>query len=300
MSLTHTRTETFDATSPFTFSADLRAADLTVTTVPELTLGRLTIQAAGTRAQEVADNVLVTSGNGRVEVEVPTATRFLGASTALRLRAEVPEGTTLRVSAGSGGIVADGTFTAVEARSGSGDLRVSRADKADLSAGSGNLRLTRAERAELHTGSGNIDVEDVGELRASAGSGGITVDEVRGGCEAGTGSGRIALRRFTGTGRVETGSGAVRLGDVDGDIEASTGSGSITIDRLRNGRVSTTTASGSQLISVPEGTALLVDASSVSGRVTSELDAVADGSGYGRTAEVRARAISGGITFRRA
>ncbi|MBK7819625.1 MAG: DUF4097 family beta strand repeat protein [Tessaracoccus sp.] len=300
MSLTCTRIENFDVDGDLTLAADLRYGNLTLTAVPGLSRVLVTIQATGTRAEEVADSVAVTAGPRRVDIEVPKTARFLGAATSLRLRVEVPEGTDLHIASGSGDVDAIGGYRAVEAHLGSGDVRVDHARRADIGTGSGNVRLGTAARAELHTGSGSIIVEDIGELRAGTGSGVIRARAVTGALEASTGSGSIGVAQLAGAGRVETGSGSVRIGDVDGDVDATTGSGSIAIDRLRGGRVSTNTASGSQRIGVAEGTALKVDANSVSGRVTSELGQVSDGEGFARTAEVVARSISGGITFRRA
>lgn len=300
MSLTHTRTETFEVTGELTLAAELRAADLVVTAVPGLASARLDIHVAGTRAEELAHAVVVTAGAGRIDLEVPSTVRFLGVGASVRIQAEVPEGTSLQVGSGSGDIDAVGRFAVVDAHAGSGDVRVGSVGTAALATGSGDIRLAGAENAVLRAGSGDVEVGDVAALRVKVGSGDLTATSVRSSCVVRTGSGDVTIGGLTGAAQVEAGSGSLRLGAVDGSVKARSGSGEITIDRLTAGHVELTTSSGSQRIAVPAGTALRVDADSRSGRVSSELGAVADGTGFERTAEVVARASSGSITFRRA
>lgn len=132
----------------------------------------------------------------------------------LDLTIDVPSGTPLDVTDGSGETTIRGTG-AVEITDGSGDL--------DIRGVTGNVRIT--------DGSGNITLVGIdGDVTVDDGSGDIDANNVTGNFTVGEdGSGGIDVTGIGGTMRiVEKGSGSVRVNRVGGDFIVETkGSGGI-------------------------------------------------------------------------
>lgn len=132
----------------------------------------------------------------------------------LDLTIDVPVGTPLDVTDGSGETIIKGTG-ALEVTDGSGDL--------DIRGVTGNVRIT--------DGSGNITLVGInGDVNVDDGSGDIDANNVTGNFTVGEdGSGGIDVTGIGGTMRVvEKGSGGVRVDRVGGDFIVETkGSGGI-------------------------------------------------------------------------
>jgi hypothetical protein len=130
------------------------------------------------------------------------------------------------------------TGTALNIKSGSGEVDIENASPRYLSAssGSGNVKAHGVRgAAELSTGSGDIelDQEAPGDVKAKSGSGNIHIHGFDGGLNARTGSGDIdAFGHLTGAANLSSGSGNVHLHlapDAHFNLEASTGSGDIKV-----------------------------------------------------------------------
>lgn len=300
MSLTHSDTTQVPVSGPFTLAGNLRWADLRVRAADAATVATITVTATGLRAQDLLAATQVGISDNRVDIEVPNPLRLLAPGTSLRVEAEVPVGSALAVRGGSGDVTAYGRYADAEVRLGSGDLHLEHAESAELETGSGDLALGGAGLATIRVGSGDLTIGEVEDLRARGGSGNMTIGAVHGSGEVRAGSGRVTLQRITGEVSITIGSGALHLGEITGIARTSSGSGSLTVERLSSGRLESSTASGSQRIGVPHGTALQVEADTRSGRVRSELDQLPGSEGFERSAVVIARATSGSITFTRA
>jgi hypothetical protein len=128
----------------------------------------------------------------------------------------------------------------VRASSGSGSVAVRHArDEVVATTGSGSVHVSASTGpVRARTGSGTVEVADVsGPVNATTGSGGIRVSTSGGPVNATTGSGNIDVRmlalRATGDMHFRTGSGAIRLhlpNDFAAEIDATTGSGRISTD----------------------------------------------------------------------
>lgn len=207
------------------------------------------------------------------------------------LRILVPRGQRLRVMLGVGEIeasnvdgdielstrVTDVTATGmkgrVNARSGSGTVRVERSEAevvATAGSGSVELRSVKGREVRVSTGSGTVSGFEVTTERfeANTGSGGIRFEELTAGdvrASAGSGTIRLEMTKIADA-VIRTGSGSVNLTlppVVNVDVEINTGSGGISTDfpvtmeglrrrELRgrigtgeDGRVRVTTGSGS-------------------------------------------------------
>ncbi|WP_454294016.1 hypothetical protein [Salana multivorans] len=300
MSLTATRTFTSPVTGTLTLAGQLRWAELRVRAADDVTTVTLTLTATGLRAEELIEATTVLVSPDRVEIEVPNPLRMFPAATGLRIDAEVPTGTVLDLAGGSGCIEAQGRYASASVRTGSGALRLEQAETATLQGGSGSIDLDAAATADIRIGSGSLLVGEVGSLQMRGGSGSVRVRSLDGVSSLRTGSGRLRVDLITGEASLEVGSGSVQVGEARGVVSLRTGAGSLSVDRLVEGRLVTSTGSGSQKIGVPLGTALQVDAESRHGRVRSELDDVTGGEGFERAAAVVARSNVGHIVFRRA
>jgi hypothetical protein len=126
----------------------------------------------------------------------------------------------------------------LDAGSGSGNVTDEGVgENAKLNTGSGNIHATGLQGGfTVNTGSGDVYVEGTssGDVKAETGSGNIELKNVNGGLRAQTGSGDIkASGSPAAEWKLGTGSGSIELwpGSVGLTLDASTGSGKITSDR---------------------------------------------------------------------
>lgn len=272
----------FETTGPITVAAKMRSSDLVVTVSEAAAEAVVDVQprrggddvVAGTRVEMLGD---------RLEIAVPKSVGSLFRSSgSVLVTATIPAGSSLEVESGSGDVRAQGALATADVRSGSGDVVLESAEEARLTAGSGDLAL-----------------EHVGTIRATAGSGDIRVGTATARSELRTGSGDITITRAADL-SVVTGSGDAIIEQIDGSVALSAGSGDLIVRNAENGEVQAKTASGDVLVGVARGTAALLDCSSVSGRVTTDLssgDAPEEGE---RGVVLRLRSVSGDVRVQRA
>lgn len=124
----------------------------------------------------------------------------------------VPSGQRVEIDSGSAGVIATGPLARLRVDTGSGDLR-----------------LDRAEDADLTTGSGSIVLHSAVSVRARTGSGDVCVDRMRTGVVR-VGSGDITVLAASGDVSVDTGCGSVRAHlESPAPVRATTGCGDIRI-----------------------------------------------------------------------
>lgn len=138
----------------------------------------------------------------------------------------------------------------------------------DLSVASGDVELARVEgEAKVDTASGDVEIDHVGSAKVNSASGDVQIDEAAADVEINTASGDIDLRSVAG--------GEVKLNSASGDIE----------------------------VGIARGSRLWVDAQSLSGDTSSELELESGApveSDEGPLVELRAVTMSGDISVRRA
>jgi DUF4097 and DUF4098 domain-containing protein YvlB len=157
----------------------------------------------------------------------------------VEVRVNCPVGTELDLSGASTDLRAEGTYGKVSARTASGDIRLGEVNgKLEVKTASGDVKLERVEsdNATLATVSGDVEV--------------------------GHAEGDLKLR---------TVSGDVGLGVARGPVTISTTSGDVKLESLEAGELRIQSVSGDSRIGVGRGTRIWVDASSLSGDLTSEL-----------------------------
>lgn len=178
----------------------------------------------------------------------------------------VPAGTAMRLSSFTAPIVVDG-------RSGS----------ADVAAGAASITLDHVDGdLRMRFGSSTARAQRVtGSVQVRSGSGSAAFGEVGGSLVSGCGSGNLEVSAVHGAVRSRTGSGSARLGVVYGDVDLASGSGAMEIG-------------------LPRGHATLLNVTTGSGRVSTDLpveDRAREGS---PRIAVRARTGSGDVRLFRA
>ena len=183
----------------------------------------------------------------------------------LTVRVRCPEGTDVGLAAQSADLEAQGPLGAVSVRSASGDATLQDAASLSFATASGDLSAgSIGGELTAKSASGDVDVRTVG----GAGS----VNTVSGDVRIGSTGDTLAVRTVSGDVDVEAAAAGVVIGSVSGDVEVG---------------------------AVP-GLVLWIDAQSVSGTMTSELDVgdepAADGQ---QTVELRIRTVSGDVRVTR-
>ncbi|HUO13265.1 MAG TPA: DUF4097 family beta strand repeat-containing protein [Caulobacteraceae bacterium] len=219
-----------------------------------------------------------------VLVESLLSLATLGAGGAIEAVVHVPATSAARLSTGSGTIETIGSLGEVSAAS-----------------GSGVIRLGDCAEARARTGSGDISIASTtGSADAKTGSGKVSMGKVGGHATVMTGSGRTELGEVTGDAKVTAGSGSIEVDRAGDSLEAFTASGKIEIGRVDHGRVRAKTVSGKVSVGVAQGSAALLDISTMSGRVHSELEPSAAPSDGEPQVELVISTMSGNVNVARA
>jgi DUF4097 and DUF4098 domain-containing protein YvlB len=167
--------------------------------------------------------------------------------------------------------------------------------------GRGRLGSLDAEVA-----SGDIDFDElVGDASAKAASGRVMLASVAGDASVNTASGRVELGRVAGEAVIKTASGDVGIEDAGRAVTVATASGDQRIAAVTAGRVDLKSASGDIEVGIREGSNLWVDASAMSGDLSSEVELsdappADEGADDAPLVELKAASMSGDIEVVRA
>jgi DUF4097 and DUF4098 domain-containing protein YvlB len=174
---------------------------------------------------------------------------------------------------------------------------------ADLNIASADVRaLGRYGDVELHSASGDLQVGEVErEAKVRSASGDIRLETVGGQVDVTTASGDVEVGAAQAGGTIRSASGDVRIGRAARRVVVQTASGDLGIDSIAEGSVDLKTASGDVRVGIGRGSRLYVDARSLSGETSSEveLDGV-ETTTEGPLVEVKAATMSGDIRIVRA
>jgi DUF4097 and DUF4098 domain-containing protein YvlB len=180
----------------------------------------------------------------------------------------------------------DELIVKVERTSADVRLRVQAPEGSALRAktASGDLRTRgRLGAAEVKSASGDVSLEAVESLDAKVASGDVEVD------------------RVAGETRIDSASGDVQVGEAGGGVTVRTASGDQQVRSVAAGRVELASASGDIRVGIKLGSRLWVDARSMSGDVTSELEVGDEEPGdEGPLVELQVTAMSGDVSVVRA
>lgn len=273
----------FPATGPLRVQAATRSSDLAVVAqdVDRVTVRLDPVRADG-EGESLAESTRVALTGDALRIEVPPSrARLFGPSARLRITVTVPTGSSLEVTTGSGDVTSNGTLAVAQVKSGSGDVDLDDAAEVEVTTGSGDITVASLDTGQVLTGSGDATVGTVRRfLRSRSGSGDVAVGAVAE-LEAVTGSGDLLVKELAGRALVRT------------------ASGDLTVRRALHGQLEAKTASGDVSVRVADGTAVLLDCSTVSGGMRSSLEPAAEPGPDEPALVLRARTVSGDITVQR-
>ncbi len=157
-------------------------------------------------------------------------------------------------------------------------------------------------RLDVQVASADVEARGIlGAASVDSASGDVTLPTVNGRVDVNTASGDVRIDSVADDLRVNSASGDVTLGEAHKDVKVRTASGDVEIGSAAQGKVDIQSASGDVEVGIRRGSKVYIDASSMSGDTTSELElSDAPPQSEGPTVDFRARTMSGDITVRRA
>jgi hypothetical protein len=173
----------------------------------------------------------------------------------------------------------------------------------DCTTASADVSATgRLGKVEMMTASGDISVEDAAGLRVQSASGDVRGSTIDGEARLQTVSGDVRLGTVSGPVSATLVSGDFTIEDAHTDLSAKTVSGDQRIGAIREGQIKVQSVSGDVRLGVRPGTRLHIDANSVSGDVSSELDVKDRPSEEpsGTEARLHIKTVSGDVEITRA
>lgn len=234
----------------------------------------------------------VSSGRHHVTVEVPLqgwGRLWQARGPDVLVKVLAPEGTSFDLRTSSGAITADGRYGQGRADSASGEVSVERVDA--------ELRVNTAS-GEVRVGSAG------GEVKVQTASGRVDCGVFEAGGTVKTASGDVSVRESWRDLSVSTASGDVSTGSLAAGCQVKTASGDQFIGRLNSGRTRLDSVSGDLRVGIAAGSLVAVDATTVSGTLSSEIDLDnvdpgAAGGGAEPRVDLRARTVSGDLRIQR-
>jgi hypothetical protein len=280
---------TFTTPGPAALSVRFASGRLVVRTEGDGDPSSTTVEVLPANPDSTADveHAAATSVEQRgdtIEVIAPSTKGWFGRTPRLDVRAVVPAHTRVDADVKSADIELRGELGRVEISSASGDVAIEHA--AELSA---------------RTASGDLACRSVGGgATVTTASGDTRVETIGGSAQLSTASGDVSVDRVDGDTRVRTASGDVGVGRAGGSVTARTASGDVRVGSVTTGTVQIDSASGDVEIGVVAGTAAWLDVQSLSGTVSSSLDATDAPGDQADTVSIHAHTLSGDVHIRRA
>lgn len=241
---------------PGALHVHVHAGSVEVTAAADTDRIEVVVRADNRAAEELLDRVRFAADDRGVDLRVPRRDggRFGGGTPEFTVQARVPEGAAVTIESASAQVGTDGRLGVV-----------------DISVASGDVEVAQAESAAVRSASGDVRVDSCsGSLSVQSASGDIEVGEVGGELRVRTASGDVRLRQVVGDATVESASGDVRLASAGGDVNAKTASGDLAVERIGGAAAKLTTVSGDVEAGVPDGTAVWLDVTTLSGDLSSD------------------------------
>jgi DUF4097 and DUF4098 domain-containing protein YvlB len=163
------------------------------------------------------------------------------------------------------------------------------------------LQVPEGSALQAKTASGDVRARGrLGDAEVKSASGDVKLDAV-GSLEAKLASGDLEVAQVAGEARVDSASGDVELGETAAGVNVRTASGDQQVGSVVEGKVDLSSASGDIRVGIKRGSRVWVDARSMSGDVSSELEVGEDVPGDdGPLVELQVTAMSGDIQVVRA
>ena len=261
----------FARTEPVSLNVNIVSGSVTITAEPtNLITVDVRPSRPGRHADEYANEVTAEFTGDRLLVCEPSLGVLRLRDTSLDVVITVPSGSNCEAETASAEISCLGEFGSLNVRTASGQVRAASV----------------AGEAQITSVSGRVTVAAAGTMTVKTASGSIEVGEVTGALQVGSVSGRV------------------QVGSAGGPVNVQTSSGRITLDEISSGTAKINSISGEIRVQVTPGTDVYLDLSSLSGKVTSELDPADAQSPAGQssaaTLQLHCRTVSGSIRIGRA
>jgi hypothetical protein len=187
----------------------------------------------------------------------------------------------------------------------------------DVSAGTGVQATGHLGDCTVQVARGGVELDETADLRLRTANGDVFVGRCQGRADVQTANGAIRIQQLDGPVAVQAASGQIILGEAADDVRVATAAGTVSVDRalagvdvrtgsadirigeVVRGTVALVTGSGRLDIGVREGTAALLDLHSGDGTVRSEIAAVDRPAPSDETVEIRALCGRGNILVHR-
>jgi len=162
-------------------------------------------------------------------------------------------------------------------------------------------RVPEGSALRAKTASGDLTARGrLGDTEVKSASGDVKLDSV-GELDVKLASGDLKVTRMDGDAHIDSASGDVDLGEAGSGVVMRTASGDQQVRSVAGGKVELSSASGDIRVGIKRGSRLWVDARSMSGDVSSELEVGDDAPGEdGPLVELQVTAMSGDVRVVRA
>ena len=177
-------------------------------------------------------------------------------------------------------------------------IRAPHGADAELTVASADVLVSgRLGEVEAKTASGHLKLEALeGDARIRSASGDVEIGSAAGRLDVNTASGDVQVGSAASGATVRSASGEVRFGEVAGRVVVQTASGDHLIGSVADASVDLKSASGDLRIGIKQGSRVFVDARSLSGETTSEVQLEgAETATDGPLVELKAVTMSGDI-----
>ncbi len=181
-------------------------------------------------------------------------------------------------------------------------IRCPHGSDLDLRSGSADLEATGdLGVVAVKASSGDVSVERAERLRCTTASGDLRADEIAGPIDCRTASGDVRIRCSGGLLDASLVSGDLSVGVASAGLSVTTVSGDVSFEAAGGGEMRVQSVSGDVRLAIMPGERLFIDASSVSGKMRSELDMGDDPpvEREGPVHELRVRTVSGDLLILR-
>jgi hypothetical protein len=281
-----TRTETFATPAPVRLDIQIPKGRIEVAAeeTAETRIELVAINGDPSAREWIAEAEVTQQGDTIIVRGRRNSVGWLGLGGSIAARVTAPLGSAAALTNGAGRISTTGRLADVKARSGAGAICIAEAADVNARSGAGDIEIASA--------SGSVD--------AKAGSGRVSLGTVGRNARVETGAGRTKIESVVGEARIATGSGDIeveRSGDL---VDAFTPAGRVRVGRADHGQVRAKTIAGEVAVGVAGGPATLLDISTMSGRVTSELDAGGPPADGETRLELHLNTLSGNVHVSRA
>jgi hypothetical protein len=184
------------------------------------------------------------------------------------------------------------------------EIVVERKRKLGRGGGTYDIRILAPEGADAELDLASAETRTtgpLGDVRVRTASGDMQLDSVGGRLDVSTASGDIVVAAATGGGTIRTASGDIVVREAGGRLGVMTASGDVVVGAIAEGGLDLKSASGDMRIGIAAGSRFHVDARSLSGDTTSDLEVLGvETTTEGPLVELKATSMSGDIRLIRA